>query len=109
MYEHEHPLDLVDLLSEQLRLEEVYYEENEEENEDATIEIVNFRCLCFLCKEEINWYHRYYAHLDCATSRNKAFMSILALPDSGKITKNYKDVEHPDLNAMLSQASPLQE
>ncbi|KAJ0436413.1 putative chromatin regulator PHD family [Helianthus annuus] len=38
---------------------------------------------------------RYYTHLDCATSRNEPFMSILKSPGTG--SKNYKDDEHPDL------------
>ncbi|XP_022018159.1 uncharacterized protein LOC110918085 [Helianthus annuus] len=38
---------------------------------------------------------RYYTHLDCATSRNEPFMSILKSP--GTSTKNYKDDEHLDL------------
>ncbi|KAJ0643214.1 putative chromatin regulator PHD family [Helianthus annuus] len=38
---------------------------------------------------------RYYTHLDCATSRNEPFMSILKSPGTG--SKNYKDDEHLDL------------
>ncbi|KAJ0833836.1 putative chromatin regulator PHD family [Helianthus annuus] len=38
---------------------------------------------------------RYYTHLDCATSRNEPFMSILKSP--GTSSKNYKDDEHLDL------------
>ncbi|KAJ0436420.1 hypothetical protein HanHA300_Chr16g0590651 [Helianthus annuus] len=38
---------------------------------------------------------RYYTHLDCATSRNEPFMSILKSP--GTSSKNYKDDEHVDL------------
>ncbi|KAJ0680030.1 putative chromatin regulator PHD family [Helianthus annuus] len=38
---------------------------------------------------------RYYTHLDCATSRDEPFMSILKSP--GTSSKNYKDDEHLDL------------
>ncbi|KAF5758019.1 putative chromatin regulator PHD family [Helianthus annuus] len=38
---------------------------------------------------------RYYTHLDCATSRDEPFMSILKSP--GTDSKNYKDDEHLDL------------
>ncbi|KAF5758035.1 putative chromatin regulator PHD family [Helianthus annuus] len=38
---------------------------------------------------------RYYTHLDCATSRDEPFLSILKSP--GTSSKNYKDDEHLDL------------
>ncbi|KAM0060135.1 hypothetical protein Hdeb2414_s0004g00120821 [Helianthus debilis subsp. tardiflorus] len=68
MSKHEHPLNLVDLWSEQLQRkeereedeEENEYEEDEEENEDELVANQDFQCLCFLCHEEINWFHRYY-------------------------------------------------
>ncbi|KAJ0941164.1 putative chromatin regulator PHD family [Helianthus annuus] len=38
----------------------------------------------------------YYVHLDCATSRREAFMSILSI-DGGQTIKNYKDADYPNL------------
>ncbi|GKD13940.1 zinc finger, PHD-type containing protein [Tanacetum coccineum] len=40
---------------------------------------------------------RYYVHVDCATSKREAFMSILLQSSLGKTFKNYKDDEHPNL------------
>ncbi|KAL8242825.1 hypothetical protein R6Q59_013127 [Mikania micrantha] len=46
--------------------------------------------------------YRYYVHVDCATSKREPLMSIF-LPSvycssgSGKIHKNFKDDEHPNL------------
>ncbi|KAK9054626.1 hypothetical protein SSX86_025705 [Deinandra increscens subsp. villosa] len=62
MFEHEHPLNLIDLWLEQLQHDEEYGEDEEEEEEDDTSLIAKqeFRCLCFRCGEEINWFHRYY-------------------------------------------------
>nr|GEU96308.1 zinc finger, PHD-type [Tanacetum cinerariifolium] len=40
---------------------------------------------------------RYYAHVDCATSKRDAFMSIFQEKGLGKTFKNYKDDEHPNL------------
>ncbi|XP_071719392.1 uncharacterized protein [Rutidosis leptorrhynchoides] len=40
---------------------------------------------------------RYFVHLDCATSRREPFMSIVSSPGLGKLVKNYKDSDHPDL------------
>ncbi|PWA69166.1 zinc finger, PHD-type [Artemisia annua] len=39
----------------------------------------------------------FYTHLDCATSRKEPFMGILTSPGLGKLQKNYKDSDHPDL------------
>nr|GEY79834.1 zinc finger, PHD-type [Tanacetum cinerariifolium] len=39
----------------------------------------------------------YFAHLDCATSRNEPFMSIFLSAGIGKTIKNFKDDDHPDL------------
>ncbi|KAJ0458740.1 hypothetical protein HanHA89_Chr16g0641211 [Helianthus annuus] len=108
MFEHEHPLSLIDLWSEQLQYEEEHEEdeEEEEENKEEFIAKQDFECVCSRCDEEINWFHRYcytcgqckyYTHLDCATSRNEPFMSILTSPGAGKIIKNYEDGEHPNL------------
>ncbi|KAL8256829.1 hypothetical protein R6Q59_028870 [Mikania micrantha] len=56
MDEHEHPLTLIDLWSEQLQHEE----EDEEDEEDGLIAKQDFRCLCCRCKEEITLFDRYY-------------------------------------------------
>ncbi|MFS8000666.1 putative chromatin regulator PHD family [Helianthus anomalus] len=65
-----------------------------------------FNPLCRVCRHgfynENLWIYkcekcRYYTHLDCATSRNEPFMSILTSPGTGKIIKNYEDAEHPNL------------
>ncbi|KAJ0896052.1 putative chromatin regulator PHD family [Helianthus annuus] len=62
MFEHEHPLNLTDLWSEE---ENEDYEEDKEENEDEVDAKQDFRCLCSRCHEEINWFHRYY--YSCST------------------------------------------
>ncbi|KAJ0680102.1 putative chromatin regulator PHD family [Helianthus annuus] len=65
-----------------------------------------FNPLCRVCRQafpkEILWIYKcekckYYTHLDCATSRNEPFMSILTSPGTGKIIKNYEDAELPNL------------
>ncbi|KAJ0680103.1 putative chromatin regulator PHD family [Helianthus annuus] len=65
-----------------------------------------FYPLCRVCRQRFSnenlWIYkcekcRYYTHLDCATSRNEPFMSILTSPGTGKIIKNYEDAEHPNL------------
>ncbi|KAJ0532939.1 putative chromatin regulator PHD family [Helianthus annuus] len=58
--EHEHPLNLIDLWSEQLQHEKEHEEEDEESNEDEFLTKQDFKCLCSRCEEEINWFHRYY-------------------------------------------------
>ncbi|KAJ0537494.1 putative chromatin regulator PHD family [Helianthus annuus] len=63
MFEHEHPLNLTDLWSEQLQRKEDY--EEDEENEDEVDAKQDFRCFCSRCYEEINWFHRYY--YSCST------------------------------------------
>ncbi|KAI3806622.1 hypothetical protein L1987_22533 [Smallanthus sonchifolius] len=40
---------------------------------------------------------RYYAHVDCATSKREAFMSILMCAGLGKTYKNFKDDDHANL------------
>ncbi|KAD2394096.1 hypothetical protein R6Q59_013119 [Mikania micrantha] len=40
---------------------------------------------------------RYYVHVDCATSKREPFMSIILPSGTGKIHKNFKDDEHPNL------------
>ncbi|KAJ0680092.1 putative chromatin regulator PHD family [Helianthus annuus] len=59
VFEHEHPLNLIDLWLEHLQYEEEH-EEDEEENEDELVAKQEFKCMCSRCDEEINWYHRYY-------------------------------------------------
>ncbi|KAK9068848.1 hypothetical protein SSX86_012964 [Deinandra increscens subsp. villosa] len=59
MSEHKHPLDLIDLWLEQLHHEEEC-EEDEEAEDASLIAKQQFHCLCFLCEEEIKWFHRYY-------------------------------------------------
>ncbi|KAJ0833887.1 putative chromatin regulator PHD family [Helianthus annuus] len=65
-----------------------------------------FNPLCRVCRQDFSKDHlwiykcekcRYYTHLNCATSRNEPFMSILTSPGAGKIIKNYEDVVHPNL------------
>ncbi|XP_076956992.1 uncharacterized protein LOC143632326 [Bidens hawaiensis] len=58
MFNHEHPLDLIDLWAEQLQHEEEYDEE-EDENLDLTAQ-QNFQCFCDICDKNIEWVHRYY-------------------------------------------------
>ncbi|KAJ9548576.1 hypothetical protein OSB04_021119 [Centaurea solstitialis] len=58
VFEHEHPLDLIDL-------EEKYAHDGEEsesdddENNDLAI-VESFRCRCHRCDQEITRYHKYY-------------------------------------------------
>ncbi|GJW10453.1 zinc finger, PHD-type containing protein [Tanacetum coccineum] len=66
---------------------------------------VRFYPLCRVCDgipSEDLWIYkcdkcRYYVHVDCATSKREAFMSILLQSSLGKTFKNYKDDEHPNL------------
>ncbi|KAI3671471.1 hypothetical protein L1987_87209 [Smallanthus sonchifolius] len=127
MFEHEHPLNFIDLWSKELKHEEED-EESEEETEDL-ISNQDFRCLCFRCDEEINWFHRYYytcgqcdysMHKFCAELPERLegicdvehtlyFLTKWLYSDwkcgicrrihksTGKTIKNYKDVEYPDL------------
>nr|GEX73067.1 DC1, C1-like, zinc finger, RING/FYVE/PHD-type [Tanacetum cinerariifolium] len=76
--------------------DEEEYDEKEEEMDDS-VSKHDIRYLCNLCSKEITWYHRYYAHLDCATARVEPFMSIFMTPGMGRTLKNYDDAEHPDL------------
>ncbi|KAJ0763419.1 putative chromatin regulator PHD family [Helianthus annuus] len=77
MFEHEHPLNLTDLWSEE---ENEDYEEDKEENEDEVDAKQDFRCLCSRCHEEINWFHRYY--YSCSTCSDFSIHKFCAeLPD----------------------------
>ncbi|XP_023731650.1 uncharacterized protein LOC111879425 [Lactuca sativa] len=40
---------------------------------------------------------QYYVHINCATSKTEPFMSIFLHPGSGKIYKNFKDDDYPNL------------
>ncbi|PWA76648.1 DC1, C1-like, Zinc finger, RING/FYVE/PHD-type [Artemisia annua] len=63
---------------------------------------------CRVCNRRFDWHNeslwiykcdrcRYYAHLDCATARHEPFMSILMSPGMGRLLKNFKDDDYPDL------------
>ncbi|PWA66870.1 zinc finger, PHD-type [Artemisia annua] len=54
--------------------------------------IFNFHLWLYSCDK-----CRYYVHVDCATSKRDAFVSILQKTSLGKTFKNYKDDEHPNL------------
>nr|GEV32050.1 zinc finger, PHD-type [Tanacetum cinerariifolium] len=90
LIQHEHPLHLVDLQP----CYPDYHEFSDDEEEDKVIKW-DFKSPCSQCGKYINVYHRYFAHLDCATSRNEPFMSIFL--SAGKTIKNFKDADHPDL------------
>ncbi|KAJ0639285.1 putative chromatin regulator PHD family [Helianthus annuus] len=81
---HEHPLNLVDLWSEQLQHEE---ESEEEEDEDEVIAKQDFKCICSRCYEEINWVHRYY--YTCCQCEYSIHKFCEELPEK------YKDICHP--------------
>ncbi|KAL8225385.1 hypothetical protein R6Q57_017942 [Mikania cordata] len=61
--------------------------------------------ICRVCNEGFEcrrWLYRcdrcrYYAHVDCATSRKDAFMSYLTFAGLGKTYKNFKDHDYPNL------------
>ncbi|KAJ0458738.1 putative chromatin regulator PHD family [Helianthus annuus] len=84
---HEHPLNLVDLWSEQLQHEEESEEEDEEANEDEVIAKQDFKCMCSRCDEEINWVHRYY--YTCGQCKYSIHKFCEELPEK------YKDICHP--------------
>ncbi|GJX45129.1 zinc finger, PHD-type containing protein [Tanacetum coccineum] len=92
LIQHEHPLHLVDLQP----CYPDYIEFSDDEVEDKVIKW-DFKSSCNQCGKDINVYHRYYVHLDCATSRNEPFMSIFLSAGTGKTIKNFKDADHPDL------------
>ncbi|KAI7740198.1 hypothetical protein M8C21_031112, partial [Ambrosia artemisiifolia] len=59
--------------------------------------------ISFLADTTNTWHYRcdkcrYYAHVDCASSRKEAFMSSILMPAGmGKTYKNYRDEDHPNL------------
>ncbi|KAJ9548217.1 hypothetical protein OSB04_020760 [Centaurea solstitialis] len=78
MFEHQHPLSLIDL-----QLDDLDYEEEEEEEEDDDVKQLEItakqelRCQCDRCGEEINWFHRYYYKCDeCVYSIHKSSSNI---------------------------------
>nr|GEY53182.1 DC1, C1-like, zinc finger, RING/FYVE/PHD-type [Tanacetum cinerariifolium] len=72
-------------------------DEDDDDDDDMDFTKQDFRSQCSLCAKEINWFHRYYAHLNCATARHEPFMSILISPGMGKLLKNFKDDDYPHL------------
>ncbi|KAJ9548431.1 hypothetical protein OSB04_020974 [Centaurea solstitialis] len=69
MFEHQHPLSLVDL---QLDDDLTYEEDDDEEEKQELTAKQEFHCRCNRCGEEINWYHRYYYNCnDCVYSIHK--------------------------------------
>ncbi|PWA89202.1 zinc finger, PHD-type [Artemisia annua] len=60
---------------------------------------------CKVCAERFYYFKwiykcdkcRYYVHADCVTSKKEPFMSILMSAGLGKIYKNFKDEDHPNL------------
>nr|GEX73068.1 zinc finger, PHD-type [Tanacetum cinerariifolium] len=60
MFEHKHPLNLIDMWSKHPEDEEEY-DEKEEEMDDS-VSKHDIRYLCNLCSKEITWYHRYDKH-----------------------------------------------
>ncbi|KAL8223556.1 hypothetical protein R6Q57_019031 [Mikania cordata] len=60
---------------------------------------------CRVCHREFDfhlWIYtcdkcRYLVHVDCATSKREPFMSIFLPAGTGKLHKNFKDDEHPNL------------
>ncbi|GJR86477.1 hypothetical protein Tco_0210488 [Tanacetum coccineum] len=92
LIQHEHPLQLVDLQP----CYPDYQEYSDDEEEDKVIKW-DFNTPCNECGKDINVYHRYFAHLDCATSRNEPFMSIFLSAGTGKTIKKFKDADHPNL------------
>ncbi|GJS05093.1 zinc finger, PHD-type containing protein [Tanacetum coccineum] len=96
MFEHEHPLSLIDLWSKNEPNDEET-DEDDDDDDDMDFTKQDFRSQCSLCAKEINWFHRYYSHLDCATARHEPFMSILISPGMGKLLKNFKDDDYPHL------------
>ncbi|KAJ0680098.1 putative chromatin regulator PHD family [Helianthus annuus] len=94
MFEHEHPLSLIDLWSEQLQYEEEH-EEDEEENEDELIAKQEFKCMCSRCDEEINWYHRYY--YTCGQCKYSIHKFCAELPEK------LEDICHPHTLYLLQK------
>ncbi|KAJ0436453.1 putative chromatin regulator PHD family [Helianthus annuus] len=94
VFEHEHPLNLIDLWSEQLQYEEEY-EEDEEENEDELVAKQEFKCMCSRCDEEINWYHRYY--YTCGQCKYSIHKFCAELPEK------MEDICHPHTLYLLQK------
>ncbi|KAJ0680061.1 putative chromatin regulator PHD family [Helianthus annuus] len=97
VFEHEHPLTLIDLWSEQLQYEEEH-EEDEEENEAELIAKQEFKSMCSRCDEEINWYHRYY--YTCGQCKYSIHKFCAELPEK------MEDICHPHTLYFLQQYVP---
>ncbi|KAI3772566.1 hypothetical protein L6452_03755 [Arctium lappa] len=72
----------------------------------TTVQAAKFDPRCRVCGDFFNdenlWIYtcdkcRYYAHLDCATSREEPFMFIFSSAGFGKTIKNFADADYPDL------------
>ncbi|KAI3772568.1 hypothetical protein L6452_03757 [Arctium lappa] len=71
MFEHQHPLSLVDLQLDDLNYEEEEEDDDDDKKHDLTIK-QELRCQCDKCDQEINWLHRYYYKCDqCVYSIHK--------------------------------------
>ncbi|KAM0060179.1 putative chromatin regulator PHD family [Helianthus debilis subsp. tardiflorus] len=97
VFEHEHPLNLIDLWSEQLQYEEEH-EEDEEENEDELVAKQEFKCLCSRCDEEINRVHRYY--YTCGQCKYSIHKFCAELPET------MEDICHPHTLDFLQRYVP---
>ncbi|MFS8000665.1 putative chromatin regulator PHD family [Helianthus anomalus] len=95
--QHEHPLNLIDLWSEELQYEEEH-EEDEEENEDELVAKQDFKCSCSRCDEEINWYHRYY--YTCGQCKYSIHKFCAELPEK------MEDICHPHTLDFLQRYVP---
>ncbi|XP_024995896.1 uncharacterized protein LOC112529051 [Cynara cardunculus var. scolymus] len=58
VFEHEHPLSLIDLELEYSKIQEDY--EDEDETDGDMIATEDLKCTCDRCGQEINGHHRYY-------------------------------------------------
>lgn len=73
MFEHEHPLSLIELWSKiKHNEEETDEDEVDDDGDDLDYTKQDFRCQCDRCDKEINWFHRYYYKCDqCQYSIHK--------------------------------------
>ena len=73
MFEHEHPLSLIELWSKIKHNEEETDEDDvDDDGDDLDYTKQDFRCQCDRCDKEINWFHRYYYKCDqCQYSIHK--------------------------------------
>ena len=89
--EHEHPLNLIDLQPNYPLHEEVY-DDDDDDDDNGGGELItrqNFRCRrCDRCREEINWFHRYY--YECAHSCDYSLHKFC-----GELPITLKHTSHP--------------